>query len=448
MVSHNGREPEDPASSDPARLVREEVERRSSPWTFQTYFADAVWMFEPPNRLSISVPNRERRFDLERTQRDRIQDAARTVLYREIELDIVEAQPERPARAGAKPLARTGSLPFTELTFETFVTGPQSRVAHAVALTIAERPGEDYNPVFICGPPGVGKTHLLHAICCRLREKASLEPLLLGSQEFCDRFTEAVSKKSLDDFRSSIREVRLLAVEDVHFLAGESTREELFRTIDDLVRRGRQVVLSCTTLAGDLGTVAARMRSRFPGRLTAFLAPPEIETRIEILRRLAARRNCDLPLDVAQLIASRMEGSVRELEGNLIQVFHTANNLHLPVDLVTAQLALDPLPAAPGVRRSLSVASITVAVAEHFLVKERDVTGPSQKRRIVLPRQIAMFLCRELTHRSLMDIGSQYGGRDHTTVMHSIRRVEDLARRDHRVQRDLAVLKARILSRA
>jgi chromosomal replication initiator protein len=143
-----------------------------------------------------------------------------------------------------------------------------------------------------------------------------------------------------------------------------------------------------------------------------------------------------------------MERNVRELEGNLVQVLHTASNLHLPVDLVTAQLALDPLPAAPGVRRSPSVASITFAVAEHFLVKERDVTGPSQKRRIVLPRQIAMFLCRELTHRSLMDIGSQYGGRDHTTVMHSIRRVEDLARRDHRVQRDLVVLKARILSRA
>jgi len=448
VVTRNGGGPEELESFDPAQVVREELQRRSGPWRFQTFFEDTIWQYEPPNRLSVSTPDRERRIYIEKAYGDRIRDAARAVLKSEIELTIDEIQVARPSRTDSNSPGRPGSLP-TELTFETFVMGSQSRVAHAVALSITEKPGDAYNPVFICGPPGVGKTHLLQAICCRLREKASLEPLLLGSQEFVDRFTAAASRKNLDDFRERIREAHLLAIDDLQFLWGmESTREELFRTIDSFVRRRRQVVLSSTVPSGDAGDAAARMRSRFPSRLVAYLAPPEIETRIEILRRLAARRNCDLPLDVAQLIASRTEENVRELEGCLAQVLHTAASLNLPVDLVTAQLSLDPLPMTPGVRRSPSVASITFTVAEHFLVKEKDVTGPSQKRRVVLPRQIAMYLCRELTHRSLMDIGSQFGRRDHTTVIHAVRRVEDLKQKDHRVQRDLMVLKARILSRA
>jgi chromosomal replication initiator protein len=333
-----------------------------------------------------------------------------------------------------------------ELDLDGFVTGPHSRVAHAAALAVTEHPGE-YNPLFICGPTGVGKTHLLHAICGRFRELQGRNAAFLGSEEFLDAFTAAAETKTLELFRERFRDVDLLALDDVHFLGGmEGTQEELFRVLEALVRGRRQVVLSGSVRSGEVKGVVARLRSRFPGRLVAFLSPPELEARLEILRRLAARRGCELTPDVARFIALRSESSVRELEGNLTQVLHTAAALSTPIDLHAASMALDELPL-PG-RRPPSVPCITVAVAEHYLVKEKDLTGPSRKRNAVLPRQVAMFLCRELTHRSLMDIGSQFGGRDHSTVIHALRRVEDLVRTDQRVKRDLVVLRARILPRS
>jgi chromosomal replication initiator protein len=334
------------------------------------------------------------------------------------------AQPA-PAPGPGEPHARLNP----KYLFDTFVIGASNRFAHAAAVAVAEAPAKAYNPLFIYGESGLGKTHLLHAIGHYAR---SLYPgtrvRYVSSEEFTNEFINSIRDGKGDTFRKRYRDVDILLVDDIQFLASkESTQEEFFHTFNTLHNANKQIVLSSDRPPKQLVTLEDRLRNRFEWGLTTDVQPPELETRIAILRKKAVQEQLNAPPEVLEFIASRISRNIRELEGALIRVTAFASLNRQPVDLGLTEIVLkDLIPGGEDSAPEITATAIMAATADYFGLTVEDLCGSSRSRVLVTARQIAMYLCRELTDLSLPKIGAQFGGRDHTTVMHADRKIRAL----------------------
>jgi chromosomal replication initiator protein len=313
-------------------------------------------------------------------------------------------------------------------TFETFVIGSSNRFAHAAAFAVAEAPAKAYNPLFIYGDSGLGKTHLLHAIGhYAQRLYAGVRARYVSSEEFTNDFINMIRDGKQDGFRRRYRDVDILLVDDIQFLENkEGTQEEFFHTFNTLHNASKQIVISSDRAPKRLMTLEDRLRSRFEWGLLTDIQPPELETRIAILRKKAVQDRLNAPPQALEYIASRISTNIRELEGALIRVSAYASLNRQPVDLQLAEFVLkDLIPEAQG-SPEITAATIMGHTASYFGLSIDDLCGTSRSRVLVTARQIAMYLCRELTDMSLPKIGQHFGGRDHTTVMHAERKIRQL----------------------
>jgi chromosomal replication initiator protein len=361
--------------------------------------------------------------------------------------------PLRPELAG-KPAPATGpGEPTARLNpkylFDTFVIGASNRFAHAAAVAVAEAPAKAYNPLFIYGESGLGKTHLLHAIGHYAR---SLYPgtrvRYVSSEEFTNEFINSIRDGKADAFRKRYRDMDILLVDDIQFLAQkESTQEEFFHTFNTLHNANKQIVLSSDRPPKQLITLEDRLRNRFEWGLITDVQPPELETRIAILRKKAVQEQLHAPPEVLEFIASRISRNIRELEGALIRVTAFASLNRQPVDLQLTEIVLkDLIPGGEDSVPEISGTAIMAETAAYFGLDVDDLCGSSRSRVLVTARQIAMYLCRELTDLSLPKIGALFGGRDHTTVMHADRKIRALMAERRSIYNQVTELTNRIKS--
>lgn len=332
-----------------------------------------------------------------------------------------------PSRRQPAPVVAVSDNPHLNprYTFDTFVIGPSNRFAHAAALAVAESPGKTYNPLFIYGDSGLGKTHLLHAIGHYTRQiKPQTRVRYVNSEEFTNDFINSIRDDRSLSFKRQYREVDVLLIDDIQFLQGkEQTLEEFFHTFNALHNAGKHVVITSDVSPRNLDGIEERMRTRFEWGLMTDVQPPDLETRIAILRKKAAADDVQAPSDVLEYIASNITTNIRELEGALIRVTAFAALNKQIVDLSLAQVVLKDLISDDD--SEITASMIIGKTAEYFGITMDELTGTSRSRVYVTARQIAMYLCRQLTDLSLPKIGENFGGKDHTTVMYAVKKVED-----------------------
>jgi len=370
---------------------------------------------------------------------------------RDIQSDPNPALPPQASR-GPAPAPRTaeeGSRLNPKYTFDTFVPGSSNRFAHAAARAVAEQPAKAYNPLFVYGESGLGKTHLLHAIGHYARTLyAGMKVRYVSSEEFTNEFINSIRDDKAKEFQRRYRDIDVLLVDDIQFLSGKvQTQEEFFHTFNTLHNANKQIVITSDLPPKQLQGFEDRMSSRFEWGLITDVQPPDLETRIAILRKKSAQERLTAPPEVLEFIASKMSTNIRELEGALIRVTAFASLNRAPVTLDLAEIVLKDLvtdAAGPEITANL----IMTQTAGYFGVTMDDLTGASRSRVLVTARQIAMYLCRELTDLSLPKIGQQFGGRDHTTVMHADRKVRQLIAERRSLYNQVSDLTARIKSQA
>ena len=393
--------------------------------------------------LLLSVPNEFARGVLE----NRLRGPITSALAAEIEGDVriavtvdeslaeqVQDEPEPEVRPGTGRGSERSSERAPEdsqlnprYIFETFVIGASNRFAHAAAVAVAEAPAKAYNPLFIYGDSGLGKTHLLHAIGAYAKDLYSgVRVRYVSSEEFTNDFINSIRDDKKSAFQRRYRDVDILLVDDIQFLENkERTQEEFFHTFNTLKNANKQIVISSDRAPKQLTTLEDRLRSRFEGGLITDITPPELETRIAILRKKAAQDKLNAPGDVLEYIGSKISSNIRELEGALIRVTAFASLNRQPVDMALAEIVLkDLIPGELG--PEITSTTIMAQTAAYFSLTLDDLCGTSRSRALVNARQIAMYLCRELTDLSLPKIGQTFGGRDHTTVMHADRKIRQL----------------------
>ncbi|MBX3404996.1 MAG: chromosomal replication initiator protein DnaA [Phycisphaeraceae bacterium] len=324
--------------------------------------------------------------------------------------------------------------------FENFVVGPGSRLAHAAAVAVAEKPGRAYNPYFVHGDVGLGKTHLLQAICLRIKQADPATKIYYTSCEgFMTQFMEAVQAGEMAAFRHTFRDVDVLAIDDVHFLAKrDRTQEEFFHTFNSLYQAHKQIILSSDAPPEEIPDLEDRLVSRFKWGLVASVAPPCYETRVEILKQKARLRGFEIPDDVACHIAAKIDTNIRELEGAVVKLQVLRGLEKRDVDMGLALAALGDEAARND--RTVQIQTIIDAVTDFFGVKVSDLQSKRRQRSIALPRQVCMFLARRHTRFSLEEIGGFFGGRDHTTVMHAVKTIEARLDSDAEFARRIVVI--------
>jgi chromosomal replication initiator protein len=378
-----------------------------------------------------------------------LQTCAAAVLGPEAEVDVVPAVTSSGGRPAAGERCAATPVPFRELalnpkyTFDQFVIGNGNRLAHAAALAVAELPGHAYNPLFIYGPPGLGKTHLLHAITAYLNAYSPSTRVRTSTiEDFTSDFVSAVQTGATSRFKARYRDTDVLLIDDVQFLQSKArTEEEFFHTFNALYETGSQLVLTCDRLPRDMAGLEDRLCERFESGLVTDIQAPDFETRVAILRKRAQHDDIRLADDdVLELIAARVTDNIRALQSALIRLVAYQSLTRKPITRERAVAVLDrlyPLPPA----RPHSIAAIQQAACTAFDVSHEDLLSRGRTARVALPRQLAMFLARELTDTSLPQIGREFGGRDHTTVMHAHQQVQ--RKLDHDSQLRGAVTRVR-----
>ena len=349
---------------------------------------------------------------------------------------------EAPARPSA-----AASMLNPKYTFSTYVIGKSNNFAHAAAYAVSQSPGDTYNPLFLYSGVGLGKTHLMHAIGHAILEKNPQSRILyITSETFTNDLINAISSNTNSEFRNRYRNVDVLMVDDIQFIAGkEQTQEEFFHTFNALYEARKQIVISSDKPPKDIPTLEERLRSRFEWGLIADISKPDLETRIAILRKKAELENLDVPDEVNAYIASKVESNIRELEGCLTRVlaYAKANGGGAPVtEELAAEALRDMLPVKDP--RRITTDLIMAIVAEYYSVSVEDLKSKRRNREITVPRQIAMYLTRELNGASLPRIGLEFGGRDHTTVIHACDKVAEDMKRDAALKGTIDTLKKRI----
>ncbi|MBG6191469.1 chromosomal replication initiator protein [Arthrobacter sp. CAN_A212] len=397
--------------------------------------------------LLVAVPNELTREVLQTHLKAALDEALRAVFREDLqcafvidpELTPVEVEDSEPAmvsepiREETKPAPTlpSNSHEFGRLNpkyiFDTFVIGSSNRFAHAAAVAVAEAPAKAYNPLFIYGDSGLGKTHLLHAIGHYARHLyTGIRVRYVNSEEFTNDFINSIRDDEGTSFKQTYRNVDILLIDDIQFLSGKDrTQEEFFHTFNALHNHNKQVVITSDLPPKQLSGFEDRMRSRFEWGLLTDIQPPELETRIAILRKKAISEGMSAPDDVLEYIASKISTNIRELEGALIRVTAFASLNRQPVDVTLAEVVLKDLITDDGAQEITS-AVIMAQTADYFQISMEELCSKSRTRTLVTARQIAMYLCRELTDMSLPKIGQELGGRDHTTVIHADRKIREL----------------------
>lgn len=355
---------------------------------------------------------------------------------------VFEPNEPAPTVSFTKPVETAEKIPVTnqqtfesnlisKYVFENFVIGNSNRFAHAGALAVAEAPAKVYNPLFLYSASGLGKTHLMHAIGNRIQQNnPNMKILYISSETFTNEIINSIQKNSQEAFRNKYRNIDVLLIDDIQFLRNkERTQEEFFHTFEALHSAGKQIIISSDRKPAELDTLEERLTSRFGWGLIVDIQPPDLETRMAILRNMAAKGKTDFPDDVILLMASSIETNIRELEGAYTKVLAYANFTKQPITVDLVQKALKDY-NLDGSKKIITVEAIQQLVASKYKIKIDDFLAKKRTRNVAFPRQIAMYLCRELTDYSLPRIGDFFGGRDHTTVIHAYEKISKEIEKD------------------
>lgn len=436
--------------------VLEGVQKRVSKPSFETWLKETQALRLEDDTLIISVPNDFARDWLRDRYTNIICDVLRSILGKSIRVQFITAADNPYTTIGSvdksskiNEIEEPELLPKATLnpryTFDTFVIGSNNRFAHAASLAVSESPAKAYNPLFIYGGVGLGKTHLMHAIGHHVLEhNRNCRVVYISSEKFTNEFINAIRDNKTDLFRSKYRSADILLIDDIQFIAGkEQTQEEFFHTFNTLHDSNKQIIISSDRPPKDIPNLEDRMRSRFEWGLITDVQPPDYETRIAILRKKASADQLDVPSDVLAFIADRIDTNIRELEGALIRVMAYSALMNQPVSIDLAQEALkDLVPEAK--MKIVGIPEIQQQVASYYRLRIEDLKSKKRTKSIAFPRQIAMYLSRELTDHSLPKIGEDFGGRDHTTVMHAYDKIKKSLPNDPDLQQAIDEIKKKL----
>ena len=444
----------EPAASQTWDTISQRLRESLNASTFANWFGAATPVEQDADRLVLAVPNEFTKTWIEGHFGSLLNAAAAEHdLVLELRVAVSEAVAAARAEAEGSDEATDDEGPPPGLrglnpryTFDLFVIGPSNRFAHAAALAVAESPAQAYNPLFIYGSTGLGKTHLLQAVGQYVAQQhRDMSVRYVTTETVLNEFVDALRDKNTAGFKMRYRTYDVLLVDDIQFIEGKDTlQEEFFHTFNSLYEAGKQIIISSDRQPRELATLEARLKSRFEWGLITDIQPPDLETRIAILRKKVATDRIDVAdTDVLTFIADRVTSNIRELEGALTRVIAYASLTGRPITASVADEVLKDL-FPGGSARAITVEQVQAAVCEWFGVSQADLRGDKRPQSIAYPRHIAMYLCRELTDQSLPKIGAKFGGRDHSTVMHGVRRIGDLIREDRDVFNVVQELTARI----
>ncbi|MGM0877097.1 MAG: chromosomal replication initiator protein DnaA [Bacillota bacterium] len=427
-----------------------EIEKKISKPSYETWLKSTKAHGIQGDTLTITAPNEFARDWLESRYLHLIADTIYQLTGEEFAIKFIIPQnqmdddfmPKSPIKQINKNDDEHIEIPQNMLnpkyTFDTFVIGSGNRFAHAASLAVAEAPAKAYNPLFIYGGVGLGKTHLMHAIGHYVIDhKPSAKVVYLSSEKFTNEFINSIRDNKAVDFRNKYRSVDVLLIDDIQFLAGkEQTQEEFFHTFNTLHEESKQIVISSDRPPKEIPTLEDRLRSRFEWGLITDITPPDLETRIAILRKKAKAEGLDIPNEVMLYIANQIDSNIRELEGALIRVVAYSSLINKDINADLAAEALkDIIPNSKP--KMISISEIQRIVGQEFQVKLEDFKAKKRTKSVAYPRQIAMYLSRELTDSSLPKIGEEFGGRDHTTVIHAHEKISKMLQSDELLQKQL-----------
>ena len=426
--------------------ILQHMERRVNPHSFATWFLPTKQEGADNGTVVVRVPSRPFRKRLTETYGELLQAVLVEVGMPDVQLNFVCNEPE-PTSAVTSAI-KQARLDFdgvdhqlnTRYTFDTFVVGGSNQFAHAAARAVAEAPSKAYNPLYLYGGVGMGKTHLMQAIGHMVKARnPGLRLTYISAEKFTNEVINSLRFDRMITFRDRFRSVDVLLVDDIEFIAGkERTQEEFFHTFNALHDLQKQIVLSSDCPPKEIAAIEERLRSRFEWGLIADIQPPDLETKIAILQKKADTEHFQLADDVAEFIARSIKSNVRELEGALTRLVAYASLTGAPVNLGTAQQALRNIIATQ--EKKVTIELIQKRVGEQFGLRDQDLKIRSNAKAIAFPRQIAMYLVKQLTSASLPEIGKQFGGKHHTTVLHSINKIENLRRNDKDLNRTISRL--------
>ncbi len=423
--------------------ILQHLERRVNPHTFSTWFRPTRQQSIENGRLVVRVPTKAFRKRLSETYGELIRAVLVEVGMPDTQVEFQPSEPERAAVAAAQPRLDFESAEHQlnpRFTFETFVVGASNQFAHAASLAVADRPSKAYNPLFLYGGVGMGKTHLMQAIGHRIkRHSPACRLTYISAEKFTMEVINSLRFDRMVSFRNRFHTVDVLLIDDIQFIAGkERTQEEFFHTFNALYDQQKQIVISSDSLPKEISSLEERLRSRFEWGLVADIQPPDLETKIAILQKKAETERVFLPDEVSEFIARSIKSNVRELEGALTRLVAFASLTGQPLNLATAHAALKSIIDSQDKRVTIEL--IQKRVGEHFQLRAEDLKIRSNSKAIAYPRQIAMYLVKQLTSASLPEIGRQFGGKHHTTVLHSINKIDTLRRTDKELNRTITKL--------
>ena len=441
--------------------VQEELRYQLAKPSYETWVKNASLLSTDGNTFRIGVPSKLAKDWLEDRFAGLIQETLQAVTGTEAEVDFVvtatgtrgrqvhDEDDEQRFGAEEQEPADVSSIPLTELNekfkFSAFVVGNNSRFAHAAAMAVADAPGQSYNPLFLYGGVGLGKTHLMHAIGHEVRRRFPKRRVAyLTSEQFMNEVIASIQTAQMSDFRHKYRTVDVLLIDDIQFLAGKDrTKEEFFHTFNALHEINKQIVISSDRPPKEIPTLEDRLRSRFEWGLIADIQPPDFETRLAILKSKLGASGGFVSEDVLTFIAHKVQKNIRELEGALTRVIAFASIHQREVDAEAAAVLLsDIIPAAS--RRPVTIDRIQRIVSDHYGIPLEEMKGKRRDKHIVFPRQVAMYIVREETPSSLPVIGQAFGGRDHTTALHSIDKIANEMKDDERLTNEIRFLRERL----
>ncbi len=425
------------------KLLEEEMTSVS----FSTWIEPILPLSLEKNSIVLEVPSEFNLGIIKSRYKDLIQNAVKIVTRRDLEVELCVKSAESKIQKEAPIDDNTPQLSIMnpKYTFSTFVKGNGNQLAHAAALAVAEAPATAYNPLFIYGGVGLGKTHLMHAIGHYVIEQNSKSKVLYTSSEkFTNELINAIKDDRNEEFRNKYRNIDVLLIDDIQFIGGkERTQEEFFHTFNALYEANKQIVISSDKPPKEINTLEDRLRSRFEWGLIADIQAPDNETRIAILRKKSQLERYDIPNEVLVYIADNIESNIRELEGALNRVIAYASLTGSPITLELAQDCLKQILAGISVV-NINHNTIMKVVSRYYDIAPEQLTTQKRSRDISFPRQVAMYLCRELTGMSLPRIGQVFGGRDHTTVMHACDKIQEEMDKNSELRRALSEMKRNI----
>ena len=401
--------------------------------SFDIWFSTTKFHSFENDTLYISVPNLLTKEWIESRYLHKMQQTIREVSHQDITLLLLSES--------FKEDNLTHYSGTERYTFDTFVVGNSNRFAHAACYAVGESPSKAYNPLFIYGGVGLGKTHLMKAIGHRILEShPNFRVMYVSSEQFTNELISAIKDDNTPGFRNKYRTIDVLLVDDIQFLAGkERTQEEFFHTFNALYEDNKQLVISSDRPPKNIPTLEDRLRSRFEWGLITDIQPPDFETRVAILRKKAQSDHLNIPYDILDYIASCIDSNIRELEGALVRVVAFANFENLPLNMQTAKDALGPV-IPPQKAKPITIELIQKEVCKYYNIDIREFLSKKRNKQTVYPRHVAIYLCRKLTDASLPLIGDQFGGRDHTTVMHALKKIEIDIENNEELQKEIQEL--------